>query len=62
MGGDAGTGVSRIQTAAVLGRPDPRRMAVWPVDWMADMIEEGGAVPVMVTIFWGREKDMLLIL
>lgn len=37
-------------------------MAVRPVDWMADIMEEGGAVLDMVTSFWGREKDMLFML
>lgn len=49
-------GSSRIQTAAESGRPDPRRMASRPVDWMVAMMVEGGAVEVMVTRREGMEK------
>lgn len=47
-----------MQTAAVLGAPEPRRMASRPVDWMADIRCEGGEVDVMVTRWEGREKDV----
>lgn len=56
--GVSGGGVSRMQTAAVSGAPEPRRMASRPVDWMADIRCEGGDVDVMVTRREGREKDV----
>ena len=51
-------GVSRIQTAALLAFPEPRRIAGRPVDWMADIIAEGGVVPVVVRREVGREKKV----
>ncbi len=47
-GGVSAGGVSRIQTAALLAFPEPRRMAGRPVDWMADIISEGDAVDLVV--------------
>ena len=47
-----------MQTAALLERPEPRRMAGRPVDWMVDMMVEGGVVPVVVSMEVGREKDV----
>lgn len=50
-----------MHTAAVLSPlPEPRRMAVRPVSWIARMMAEGAAVPVVVTrlevrdisVFW----------
>lgn len=37
-----GAKVSRMQTAAVLGAPVPRRMASFPEAWRAETICEGG--------------------
>lgn len=45
---------SRMQTAALLERPEPRRMAGRPVDWMVDIMVEGGVVPVVVSMEVGR--------
>ncbi len=56
--GVGGGGVSRMHTAALLVLPEPRRMAVRPVSWMADMMAEGAAVDVVVRSCWGREKDV----
>ena len=47
-----------MQTAALLERPEPRRMAGRPVDWMVDIMVEGGVVPVVVSMEEGREKDV----
>ena len=54
-------GASRIQTAALLEDPLPRRMASRPVDWMAERRREGGVVPVMVMVWVGREGVMIWI-
>lgn len=51
-------GSSRMQTAALLERPEPRRIAGRPVDWMVDIMVEGGVVPVVVSMEVGREKDV----
>lgn len=40
------------------GAPEPRTMAGRPVDWMAVIIDEGAAVPVVVTIWEGMEKEV----
>lgn len=45
-----------MQTAAVLGLPEPRRMALRPVDWIAAMMAEGGEVPVIVRSLSRIEK------
>lgn len=47
-----------MQTAALFTLPEPRNMAVRPVDCMADMILEGGSVPVVVTILDVSENDV----
>ena len=52
------TGVSRMQTAALLALPEPRRMAGRPVDWMVEMMAEGAAVAVVVRSWVGREKEV----
>ena len=51
-------GSSRIHTAALSDRPEPRRMAGRPVDWIVDIMAEGGAVPVVVSIDLGTENDV----
>lgn len=51
-----GGGTSRIQTAALLEVPEPRRMAGRPVDWMVRIIVDGGVVPIVVSMDLGREK------
>lgn len=56
---EGGGGISRMQTAAEFGWPEPRRMASRPVDWMVVIRVEGGAVEVMVTRLEGREKVVL---
>lgn len=45
-----------MHTAALLEAPEPRRMAGRPVDWMVDIIVEGGVVPVVVSMEVGREN------
>lgn len=45
-----------MQTAALLERPEPRRIAGRPVDWMAEIMAEGGVVPVVVSIEVGMEN------
>ena len=45
-----------MQTAAELGLPEPRRIALRPVDWIAAIILEGGSVLLVVTSFEGMEK------
>ncbi len=47
-GGVKAGGVSRMQTAALLAVPEPRRMAVRPIDWIVEMMVEGGVVEVVV--------------
>ena len=47
-----------MHTAALLERPEPRRMAGRPVDWMADIMVEGGVVPDVVSIEVGIENDV----
>lgn len=47
-GGTSGGGVSRMQTAALFALPEPRRMAGRPVDWIVEIIVEGGIVDVVV--------------
>ena len=37
-----------MQTAALFGAPEPRKMAVRPVDWIIEMMVEGGVVVVVV--------------
>lgn len=49
-------GISRMQTAAELGAPEPRRMASRPVDWMVEIKVEGAVVEVMVMRELGMEK------
>lgn len=49
-------GISRMQTAAELGAPEPRRMASRPVDWMVEISVEGALVEVMVMRELGMEK------
>ena len=56
--GRAEGGSSRMHTAALLERPEPRRMAGRPVDWMAEMMVEGGVVPVVVSIEVGIENEV----
>ena len=58
MSGDWGGGVSSIQTAALLAPPEPRSIAGRPIDWIADMIFEGGVVDVVVRIWFGSEKSV----
>ncbi len=53
-----GGGVSKMQTAALLLFPEPRRMAGRPVDWMAEIILEGGAVAFVVRSCLEREKEV----
>jgi len=36
--------------------PDPRKIAERPVDWMEDIMAEGGVVPVVVSMEVGSEK------
>ena len=38
-----------MQTAALFALPDPRRIAGRPVDWMVEIMVEGGVVPVVVS-------------
>ena len=38
--------------------PDPRKMAGRPVDWMLDIMAEGGVVPVVVSMDAGIEKEV----
>ena len=57
-GGDWSGGVSKMQTAALLAAPEPRRMAVRPVDCIVEMTIEGAAVPLVVTSWDGKEKDV----
>ena len=47
-----------MHTAALSGLPEPRRMAGRPVDWMVDIMVEGGVVPVVVSMEVGMEKDV----
>ena len=47
-----------MHTAALFALPEPRSMAARPVDWIAEMIEEGGSVPTTVTSLEGIEKDV----
>ena len=58
VGGIGGGGVSRIHTAALFALPEPRRMAVRPVSWIADMIAEGAVVDLVVRSCFGREKSV----
>lgn len=57
-GGGTGTGKERERGGEdeLLGEPEPRRMAGRPVDWMLDIMDDGGAVPVVVTSWDAREK------
>ncbi len=41
--------------------PLPRRIASRPVDWMAETMEEGDAVPVTVRVCVGREASMAVM-
>ena len=41
--------------------PLPRRMASRPVDWMVERIWEGGAEPVVVIVWVGREAVMVVM-
>ena len=45
-----------MHTAALLLPPEPRRIAGRPVDWMADIIVDGGVVPIVVSMEARREK------
>ena len=45
-----------MQTAALFALPEPRSIAARPVDWIADMMVEGGSVPLVVISFKGMEK------
>ena len=47
-----------MHTAALFAFPDPRSIAARPVDWIAEIMFEGGSVPLVVTIFDGIEKDV----
>lgn len=47
-----------MQTAALLGFPEPRRIAGRPVDWMANIISEGDAVDLVVTTCFEIEKEV----
>lgn len=49
-------GNSRMQTAALFAAPEPRRMAGRFVDWIAEIMAEGGVVPLIVRSWVGREK------
>jgi len=49
-------GVSRMHTAALFAAPEPRKMAGRPVDWMVDIMAEGGVVPVVVSMEEGSEN------
>lgn len=52
MGSEREGGAKYILFAA----PDPRKIAGRPVDWIVDIIAEGGVVPVVVSMEVGREK------
>ncbi len=39
-----------MQTAALLAVPEPRRMAVRPIDWIVEMMVEGGVVEVVEVV------------
>ena len=41
--------------------PLPRRMAVRPVEWMVERMREGGAEPVVETVWVGREAVMVVM-
>lgn len=56
--GILGEYLSRMQTAALLDFPVPRRMASRPVDCMAETMADGDAVPVMCRIWEARSADM----
>lgn len=47
-----------MHTAALLAFPEPRRMAVRPVSWIADMIADGGVVDVVVRSCFDRENSV----
>lgn len=44
--------------ALLFGVPEPRKIAGRPVDWIMLIMEDGGAVPVVVTSWEGRENDV----
>ena len=50
-----------MHTAALLERPEPRRMAGRPVDWTVDIMAEGGVVPVVVSMEVGIENEVVWI-
>lgn len=47
-----------MHTAALLAVPVPRRIAGRPVDWMVEIMLEGGVVVVVVRSWVGREKEV----
>ena len=54
--GKKGKGKGKGKGEVLFEAPDPRRMAGRPVDWMVDIMVEGGVVPVVVSMDLGIEK------